>query len=449
MAGELYISNLVGSFDYQQILSLYYQSQSAPIQFLQQKENTINQKISALKEFQTDIQNLYDAFDTLTSPNLLDSKSVTVSDPSVLTAQVTDPLSAQPGTVDVTVDALAKNDVWLSQAGVTDLSSAVATTSGTIQISYAGQVVATIDYDTDTTDSTEPSTLTEIADAINNAQDKVVASVIYDGSQYRLLLRGVDTGADNTISITEVGGGDLLDQLQLGDNYSSSHVQTAQDAQIDIYGTTITSSTNTFDNALPGVELTVNSTGTTAVTVTQDFQPFKDALDKFVNAYNTIVDFLNDKAGKDGILADDTSLFMIRSSILSKMDPLFQLGILDVDKDTGHVSVDSAKLDDLLNSNPSAVEDAITDLKNSMQDYLLFLEGPDSPVENQIDNYNNEISSIEDQIDFLNKNLKEQMDVLKQQLIQVQLLQAQMEEIKAKLTSVFGTPTLFPTNTTQ
>jgi flagellar hook-associated protein 2 len=118
---------------------------------------------------------------------------------------------------------------------------------------------------------------------------------------------------------------------------------------------------------------------------------------------------------------------------------------LSVDKDTGHVTVDSDKLNELLTTDPTAVKDALSQLKDSMQDYLLFLEGPYSPVSTEIKNYNNQVSSIEDQIDFLNKNLKEQMEMLKQQLIQVQLLQAQMEEVKAKLTSVFGTPTLFPT----
>jgi len=445
MAGELYISNLVGTFDYQQILSLYYQSQSAPIQFLKQREDIINQKITALNEFKSDIEGLYDAFNSLTSTTILDQKEVSVSNPEVLSAEVSDPLSAQPGSVSVTVDALAKNDVWLSQSGVSDLSSAVATKAGEIQISYAGQVVATVDYDADATDSAYPSTLTEIADAINEAQDKVKASVIYDGSQYRLLLSGADTGAANTISVTETGNGDLLDQLQLGDDYSASHVQTAQDAQIEVYGATITSDTNTFDDALPGLKLTVNSLGTSTVTVTQDFKPFEDALNKFVDAYNKIVDFIHDKAGKDGVLSGDTSLYMIRSAILSKMDPLFQLGILSVDKDTGHVTVDSDKLNELLTTDPTAVKDALSQLKDSMQDYLLFLEGPDSPVSTEIKNYNNQVSSIEDQIDFLNKNLKEQMEMLKQQLIQVQLLQAQMEEVKAKLTSVFGTPTLFPT----
>ena len=41
--------------------------------------------------------------------------------------------------------------------------------------------------------------------------------------------------------------------------------------------------------------------------------------------------------------------------------------------------------------------------------------------------------------------LNEQLETLKQQLIQLQLLQAQMAELQAKIESTFGTATIFPT----
>ena len=442
MAGELYISNLAGTFDYQEILNLYYQSQIAPIQLLQQQESKISDKVSALNDFESRLNSLYDAFNKLTSTTLLEEKSVSVSSPDVLNATVVDPLKAVEGTYQVNVTQLAQNDVWLSQSGVSDLSSAVATSDGQITITYAGQTVAVIDYDTDTADSTKPSTLTEIAQAINDAQDKVKASVIYDGSTYRLLLTGSDTGKDSTISISETGSGDLLDRLQLGDDYSDSHVQTAQDAQIEIYGATITSPTNTFTDAIPGVELTVNSLGTSTVEISADYQPFKDALNSLIDAYNSIVDFINEKAGKDGVLSGDNTLYMIRSGILSRLQPLFNLGLLDVDKDTGHISIDSEKLDSLIESSPQTLEDALSQLKDSLQDYLLFLVSPDSPVENEIESLNDQKERIEERIDELNKMLSEQIEIFKKQLIQVQLLQEQMAELRAKIASTFGQTTL-------
>ena len=44
MAGEIYVSNL-GSFDYQNILNMYYQANSLPIQLLQSQETEIDEKV--------------------------------------------------------------------------------------------------------------------------------------------------------------------------------------------------------------------------------------------------------------------------------------------------------------------------------------------------------------------------------------------------------------------
>ena len=441
MAGEIFISNLAGSFDYQQILSLYYQSKVAPIQLLQQQESRLDNRISALKDFESKLNSFYDAFNKLTSTTLLEEKKINVSSPEVLSATVVDPSKAVEGNYQVKVNQLAKNDVWLSQAGVSDLSSAVSTSDGQITIKYAGEKVAVIDYDTDTDDSTKPTTLTEIAQAINDAQDKVKASVIYDGSSYRLLLTGKDTGKDSTVSISETGNGDLLEQLQLGDDYSDSHVQSAQDAQIEIYGATITSSTNTFSNAIPGVKLIVNSLGTSTVEVSKDYDPFKETLSSLIDAYNSLVDFVKENAGKEGVLSGDNTLYTIRSGILSRLQPLFNLGLLEVDKDTGHLSLDLEKLDSLLEDSPETLKNTVSQLKDSLQDYLLFLVSPDSPVESEIKSLNEQKERVEERIDDLNKMLNEQIEIFKKQLIQVQLLQEQMEQLRAKIASAFGNTT--------
>jgi len=446
MAGEIYISNIAGTFDYQQILDAYYQAQIQPVLLLQSQESTLDRKISALQDFTSKIDDLYSAFNTLTSSTLLDTKQVTVSDENILTATVTDSAAAIEGSVTVDVKQVAQNDVWLSQVGVSDLSSAVATTDGTIQISYAGNVVATIDYDTDTSDSTKPSTLQEIADAINNAQDKVRASIIFDGSGYRLLLSGVDTGSSNTVSVEEVGLGDLLDQIQLGSNYTTSHVQTAQDAVVSVYGTDVSSSTNTFIDALPGIQFSVKEIGSATIAVESDYQPFKDAIDSFISAYNALVDFVQTEGGKDGSLSGETTLQFVRSGVLSRMQPLFDLGILEVDKDTGHISIDTSKLDDLLASSTDTVSQAISDLKDSLYDYLLYLKDPEGPVESKEDSLNSQKALIEDQIEEMQKLIDDQIELFKQQLIQVQLLQEQMDAIRAKLTSLFGNVSLLPSS---
>ncbi|TCK06642.1 flagellar filament capping protein FliD [Phorcysia thermohydrogeniphila] len=446
MAGEFYISNLAGTFDYQTILDAYYQAQMQPVLMLQEQESTLNSKISAINEFQDLISNFYNVFDELTSTNILEQKVAFSSDESVLSVKVTDPLKAQVGSYDVTVKQLAKNDVWLSVNGVASTDSVPATTAGTLQISYAGTVIATVDYDTDTNTST-PSTLQEIASAINSAQDKVIASVIYDGSQYRLLLSGKDTGETNVISITEIGSGDLLDQLQLGDSYTSSHVQQAQDAIITLYGQDISSPTNTFNEAIPGLELSVKATSSTAVSITveNDYTSFEETFQNFINAYNSIVDFVQTESSKDGRLSGNTTLQMIRSSILSKLQPLFDNNLIDVDKDTGHLTLDSLALEDMLSSTPESVESLLQSLKTNLYDYLIYLKSPSGPVDAYEKSLENQKSYLEEQISEMQKLITEQVEQFRQELIQVQLLQEEMEAIRAKIVSVFGNTSLLPT----
>jgi|GEM_PF-298950 len=450
MAGEFYISDIAGTFDYQTILDAYHQVQMQPVLMLQQQESTLDSKISAINEFQDLISNFYDVFDELTSTNILEQKVASSSGESVLSVKVTDPLKAQVGSYDVTVKQLAKNDVWLSLGGVTSPDSIPATAAGTLQISYAGDVIATVDYDTDP-DTSTPSTLQEIASAINSAQDKIIASVIYDGSQYRLLLSGKDTGETNIISITEIGSGDLLDQLQLGDSYPTSHVQQAQDAVITLYGQDINSPTNTFSEAIPGLELSVKAVSSTPVSITveNDYASFVETFQNFINSYNSIVDFVQTESGEDGRLSGDTTLQMIRSSILSKFQPLFDNNLIDVDKDTGHLTLDTAKLDSMLTDDPESVENLLQSLKSNLYDYLIYLSSPSGPVDTYEKSLENQKSYLEEQIEEMQKLISEQVEEFRRELIQVQLLQEKMEAIRAKIVSVFGNTSLLPNTNSQ
>jgi len=441
MAGEIYVSNL-GSFDYQNILNMYYQANSLPIQLLQSQETEIDEKVKAYKEMETKIESFYSAFEDLTSAPV-EGKSINVTDENVLTAQITDELKAVPGSYSVTVNRLAENDVWLSQKGKSS-DEAAATSDGTLQISYKGEVVATIDYDTDINDTSKPSTLQEIVDAINSVQDKVKASLVYDGSSYYLLLMGRDTGSGSTVELQETGSGDLLDQLQIGDDYSDSHVQTASDAEVTLFGKTLTSPDNTFSEAIPGVSFTVNATGNSTVEVKEDTSKFEDALNKFIQAYNSIVDFVQKEGGKDGALSGDTTLQMVRSSLLSKLQPLFNLNLLEVDKDTGHLSVKTDELSFLEKAAPDNLKSAIDEVKSSLYDYLVYLKSPESPVELSLKSLNNRKESIEDQITFMKKLLNDQINSFKKQLVQLQLFQQQMAEVRAKLTAAFGQISILP-----
>ncbi len=441
MAGELFISDLAGGFDYNEILQKVQFLKSQQIAILQEKENTLSQKKSAISDFGDILSELQDIFDELTSGDLSYEKKVTVSDENVIEASITNKYKAVPATVDIKINQLAKNDVWLSQSGVSDKdTTAVATANGTLEISYGGTVVATIDYDTDASDSTKPSTLQEIANAINSAQDKVNATIFYDGTNYKLLLSGEDTGANNTISLNETGGGDLLSQLQIGSAYSSSHVQTAQNAQIEIYGQTVESQDNTFSNVLEGVSFTVKQTSTNPVNIqiSQDKDALKNKLEEFVDKYNEIVDFISTNTGENGILSGEYTLQSIRSSIFSSLDPLFEIEILSVDRNNGHLSLDETKFDEQINSDPQVIQDKLDQIEAVLDSYLKSILDPDGIINQKEKSYQRQIDNIEDRIELDTKRINQEIETMRMQFIALQKYMAEMEDIRLRIQSAFG-----------
>ena len=136
---------------------------------------------------------------------------------------------------------------------------------------------------------------------------------------------------------------------------------------------------------------------------------------------------------------------MIRSTILSKLQPLFDNNLIDVDKDTGHLTLDTVKLDNMLSSGPDSVETLLQSLKNKLYDYFIYLTSPSGPVDAYEKSLQNQKSYLEEQITEMQKLISEQVEQFRQQLIQVQLLQEEMESIRAKIASVFGNVSFLPT----
>ncbi len=130
------------------------------------------------------------------------------------------------------------------------------------------------------------TTLTDLAAAINTATDDAEASVINDGTGYRLVLKSAASGAANGITVTAnattlgmptgpVSGGQVL--------------QAAQDAVFTIDGLPMTRSSNNVEGAISGVSITLKSEGTSTLSVTNDTGAIQEKVTAFVDAYNAVV----------------------------------------------------------------------------------------------------------------------------------------------------------------
>jgi flagellar hook-associated protein 2 len=323
------------------------------------KSQGLKQAASTLSSVGTTLGNLKTAADAL--KGLQDVASFTAASSNTAALVGTAAGNAQPGTYGIQVDSLAveqrtysgafaSNSNALGQSGF--LTVGVGTTS--TQLSINGS-----------------DSLAGIATKINNAGLRVAASVFFDGSQYRLQVRGLDTGAANAVTFNE--NGTALDLNGDGSNPSGGKtVQKASDASILVDGFTVHQPTNQIVGVIPGVTLAVSQVTTAPVnlTIASDPTALSNKINAVVGAYNAAINSIHSIAGYGSTkpqvaqLAGDSALRTITNDLSQTMAAsqlgqgvvatLGQLGLQQT-RD-GTLQFDSTKLATALTLDPTSVE---------------------------------------------------------------------------------------------
>ncbi|MEW6983217.1 flagellar filament capping protein FliD [Colwelliaceae bacterium 6471] len=221
-------------------------------------------------------------------------------------------------------------------------------------------------------------TIEDVVNNINGAGLNMTASLEDDGlGNKKLVLTSLNTYGDNQIGITinNDDDGNLADAnglSRLAHSYSPSNFtenQIASDAEILIDGSvSVTSSTNTFDSAIEGVEITAlkSAIGTTETfSVDIDKASTKAEIESFVEAFNNAFDKVQEltkvdlEAETKGILVGDSTIRTMMSQIRRTMaEPIelsdgstLSLSALGISTDRdGVLSVDFDRLDTMLES---------------------------------------------------------------------------------------------------
>jgi len=431
MAGEITVGNLVGNIDINQILQMMQVIKSQQILYYQSQQSDISNKKSAINQLGSLVNDFKNTFNALTDPTIFNNKNVSVSNQNVISAVVTDNSKLNLTNIDLTVNQLAKNAVWLSNSGVSDVNAPITTLgNGTLTINYAnGTKSININYD-------NTKSLNDIANAITSASNgEIIGSIVYDGSKYRLMVTSKDTGVNNDIT-------GMVDSLSDSSSLAAAisgiyQKQQAQDAQITLYGNTITSSNNTFNNLIPGLSITALSTGSSNISVSNDYSSLKQTISNLVDKYNKIVDFISTNTGKDGVLSGEYSLNSITTQIFNGLQPLLTEGILNFDYHTGHLSVDNTKLDAEISTNLSTLQSNISQVKNNLFNYMVYITGIDGIIQQKSVSYDNQINSINETIQSLQDRLNSEMDNLKQQFIYMQNIMQQYQSLGTTISATF------------
>jgi flagellar hook-associated protein 2 len=429
MAGELNVTGLVNGFDMNSILQQIQAIKSKQILMLQAQQQQISDKKTVISNIQSILKNLQSSINNISDSSTVNAKSVNVANPNILTASITDPTQTSEGSYNINISQLATNQVYASNNSFTDKNASLGLNSGTLTISMNGKSY-NINYDN--TDS-----LQSLADKINNTASvyngNFRASVVNVGAssnpQYKLVIAGTKTGADNSFTISDTGN--AVNVLGL------TSIQNAQNAVATVNGLQVQSDTNTFTN-IPGLSFTALQLGSTVLQIQKDNKPITDALGGIVNYYNQLVDIVNKETGKGGKLSGEYGLNQMVNGIFNQLQPLFNADIINFDRTTGHISLNTSKLNDALSNNLINIQNTLNNVKNNLTTYL----NPYTQFNGILDQYNksydSQIQNIQNLIDLQTKRVQSEIETLKNQFIKMQILQAQMNDISARIQATFG-----------
>ncbi|WP_343046819.1 flagellar filament capping protein FliD [Sphingomonas chungangi] len=333
------------------------------------KQATNTAQISAVATLTSDLNTFSSSLNTLIQGGTLQTQPVS-SDTSVMTVSAVAGTPVGALNQSVTVNALAQAQTVKSAT----YSTTQAFNTGTLTLTVGTGSPVAINID-----STN-NTLSGVAQAINSAGAGVTASIITgsDGTA-TMVLKGT-SGAANSFTLaaaddstaTQPTGGQSLSALSYDGTASSglTRTQAAQDASVTVDGVTVTRSSNTFNDVIPGVSMTLSKVGTVNLSSTRPNDAITEAVNDFVTAYNQLLSEINtDTAASSGTASAGplrgnaalrqlkTQLSQLSTTPLNASGSIRTLAELGVKTaQDGTLSVDSSTLSSMLTKYPDDVE---------------------------------------------------------------------------------------------
>jgi flagellar hook-associated protein 2 len=403
-----------------------------PLDMLNQKKSDYNSELSAYGKLKSDLAALQSAIGKLRYGSGFQVFTATPADTTLFSASADS--TAIAGTHSVTVGQLAKAQKLVT-ASIAD--------TGTTQLGTGTLTIGNGTNSFDVTIDGTNNTLSGIAGAINSASGNfgVSATILNDGTGYRLVLSPNDTGASKaiTVGVTDTGDGNNTDNAGLSQlsytagAYNLTQTQAAQDATLTVDGLSgITSASNTVTGVIQGVTLTLKNTGSTTVQVAVDNAALTDNANGFVTAYNNLVKDMNSLHQKGGTLEGDNTVLTIQSQLLGVFNTamslsgnaysaISQVG-LSIQKD-GTLALDSSSFQSALSSHLNDVIGLFTDdtqgfaqRLSTQLDGLLqtngVLDSATQGINNNIADINSRADQMQTRLDAVQQRLQNQFAAL-------------------------------------
>jgi flagellar hook-associated protein 2 len=427
MADELYLNNVTGLLDVDAFVKSLTQAKQKELQKIAQDKALHQAKASSISNLLSGIKDLKDFVSSLNIDKPFQGKSVSVSDSSVISAQAS--ANTPNLTLKVKVNQLSQAEMRLSTGGVSSLEDTLS--SATFTLRYYTSDSA---YE-ETTINFSGGTLNQLVEVINSSQNRVQASVFFDGSSYKLLLSEKDVGASTketsaSSSVIEIVSGSLPSPLG-----SLRTLQEAKNAKLELpSGSSLTSPTNTFKDILPGLTITAQKTSTdyVSLTINDDLSGGKKAISDLLNKINGVLDLLKPMTEKGGLFQGNSALVQIKASLFRLTKPLQELGLINIGDD-GKYSLRSEAYDQLVSQGKvEEVKNALASVKEGLSNYLEGLAKTFTAYKNVEDQA---ISRLDKKTEELRASLSKEEKKLRLIFSKIEALMNQNEALKTRLES--------------
>ncbi|WP_061034410.1 MULTISPECIES: flagellar filament capping protein FliD [Vibrio] len=402
---------------------------------------------SALRDFRTAVNEMN------SSTNSIIKNTATLSQDGYFSANAD--ANAMSGNYQIFVEQVAtSHQLSTGMPANLDATTEIPTT-GTLEFTIDGETM-TLDLSTVDTDGDGKATVTDLVSAINNNADNpgVNATLVRSNGQTHFMLSSTETGVANTINVNASGTG----QAWFEDAFTNTtEISKPQDAVIWLgaegTGLQLTNASNTFEGVIDGVDITVTKAQTSGeaavgLGIGADSEGTKEQLNKFVEAYNSLVSTLDEYTqigGEDkarGVLASDPTLRSIESQLTNLVRGehggmrLNEIGItldrsgkmkVDQDKFTEAQKNNSAGLEAMFNSD-GALLDSLDDMA---EPFLKFSSGT---FNSRKDALQANLDRIEDKQTTLERKYEMSYNRYLSQFTQMNTLMTQMNQTM----SMFG-----------
>lgn len=426
----------------EELLADLRRSENHALTAIQTRQSQAENRLSAYGTLKNAIESLEKAAEKLTKAETYGAMKASVTG-DAFTADVT--AKAIPGEYSISVTQLATHQTLVT-GGVESRDTALGT-GGEITFQFGERTV--------TLDLTETGTsMVDIVKAINaDTELGLNATVVNNGdpdNPYQLLLTTRDTGvAASVTNITVSGNDDLAAVL----NLDQLTVQAAQDAQIEINDTiTITSASNTIEDVIEGVTLTLNEASSDAskLSVATNDSVTSAAIKEFVTAYNALQSTIGALTSYDvenqrsSALTGDSLARRLQSEVRNAISvpategairSLAQMGIT-TNPTTGQLDIDDTKLNDALKNHMGDIQNLFageSGLGKRVSDATDMFSRSDGFISTATDGVNRTIKDLERQYEITAQRIDERMENYRRQFTALDSLVAQMSSVSAYL----------------